>query len=491
MNAKNSMNKCRGSICCTFPFYVCNLCKWRRSFCNYRSRYKLFRQRNGNTMVTPLLWMANKEFFHLTTVSGLCNISRRRMCFDISKHDNKTHASTNIAYHAGLRHTEFTDKLVVHNMTQPIPIFRILNYDGSLAYGWQCPFTNEQVVDIYKFMLRLSVWDDMIFNVQRQGRIPFYIQNQGEEAIQVGVGAALSIEDHLWCQYRELGVFMWRGFTLDDVLNQCFGNMGDEGKGRQMPISYTKRSINLQTICTPLTSQVPHAAGAGYAFKLSGEKKCSVTFFGEGAASEGDFHAAMNFAATLKSQTIFVCRNNGYAISTPVADQYAGDGIAIRGLAYGMQTVRVDGNDLFAVYLATKKCREICVNNSEPVCMEFMTYRMGHHSTSDDSSQYRPEGEIEAWIKISAHPIGRLRLYLERIGLWTAELDEEIKRDAKETMLSKLKDAERKKRYPILDGIFSDVYAEPHWHIKEQRDSLKQHLEKHHEHYEISKYYSI
>lgn len=174
----------------------------------------------------------------------------------------------------------------------------------------------------------------------------------------------------------------------------------DPGKGRQMPISYTKKEIGLQTICTPLTSQLPHAAGCGYAFKLNGEKRAAVGIFGEGgklqtvdqarpshvidcltttvnffpllAASEGDFHAALNFAAVLKSQTIFICRNNGYAISTPVKDQYAGDGIAIRGLAYGIDTIRVDGNDFFASYIATRKAWKICVEESKPVCIEFM-----------------------------------------------------------------------------------------------------------------------
>lgn len=164
-----------------------------------------------------------------------------------------------------------------------------------------------------------------------------------------------------------------------------------------MPISYTKKEIGLQTVCTPLTTQLPHAAGCGYAFKLDGEKRAAVAFFGEGAASEGDFHAALNFAAVLKSQTIFVCRNNGYAISTPVKDQYAGDGIAIRGLSYGIDSIRVDGNDFFASYIAAKKAWEMCVNESKPVVLEFMTYRMGHHSTSDDSGQYRPAQEMAMW----------------------------------------------------------------------------------------------
>eukprot|EP00922_Rhytidocystis_sp_ex-Travisia-forbesii_P009276 GHVS01013527.1.p1 GENE.GHVS01013527.1~~GHVS01013527.1.p1 ORF type:complete len:440 (+),score=60.67 GHVS01013527.1:76-1395(+) len=391
-------------------------------------------------------------------------------------------------YHAGLLTTEFTNNLLVEKNSPVIPIFRVLSPEGTLEEGWHPPFSGEEVLDLYKFMIRLSVWDDMMYNIQRQGRISFYIQNQGEESVQTGVGRAITPADTVWCQYRELGVLMLRGFTLDDALAQCFSTKDDEGKGRQMPISYTKRDINIQTICTPLATQVPHAAGAGYAFKLAGEKRCSVAFFGEGAASEGDFHAAMNFASVLKSQTIFMCRNNGYAISTPVKDQYAGDGIAIRGVAYGMHTIRVDGNDLFAVYLATQKCREICVNDSVPICMEFMTYRMGHHSTSDDSSQYRPKGEYASWAQAGLHPIARVRKYLEHGNLWEESQEEELRAEAKKTMLTKLKEVEKKKKFKILPGMFDDVYAEKTWHIEQQRAQCREHLTKHKDKYEMSSF---
>jgi len=344
------------------------------------------------------------------------------------------------------------------------------------------------MVEMYRFMVQLSVYDDMLYNIQRQGRISFYIQNQGEEALQTGVGAALEIEDNLWCQYRELGVLMWRGFTIEDALNQCFSTEGDPGKGRQMPISYTKKEIGLQTICTPLTTQLPHAAGCGYAFKLSGRPRVSVGFFGEGAASEGDFHAAMNFACVMKSQTLFVCRNNGYAISTPVRDQYCGDGIAIRGLAYGMQTIRVDGNDLVASYIATKRARDLCIANSEPVCLELMTYRMGHHSTSDDSSQYRPAGEMEAWTQPGVNAIARVRLFLETNGLWNQDQETAARDEAKKHMLAEMKAAEKRKRVAILPGMFDDVYDALPWNLELQREELKRHLEKFSDKYDVSKF---
>ncbi|XP_026193821.1 2-oxoisovalerate dehydrogenase subunit alpha, mitochondrial [Cyclospora cayetanensis] len=391
-------------------------------------------------------------------------------------------------YHEGLIHTEFTTELNINKETPVIPIFRILTPEGHLEQGWENPFSKEETIDMYKFMVRLSVWDNMLYNVQRQGRFSFYIQNQGEEATQAGIGKALMPEDHIFLQYRELGVLMMKGFTLEDTLGQLLSTKHDEGKGRQMPISYSKQKIGLHTICTPLTTQVPHSMGAGYAFRLGNEKRISVGFFGEGAASEGDFHAAANFAATLKGNTLLVCRNNGYAISTPVKDQYAGDGIAIRGISYGMRTIRVDGNDLFASYLATKAARDIILETQEPVLMEFMTYRVGQHSTSDDSSAYRQPGELEAWNASGILPIARVRKYMDQQGWWSEQEDEALRKDARTVMLAKMKEAEKVKRWPILEGLFADVWSHPVDTLEEQKEAFKKHFAAHKDKYNLSKY---
>ncbi|CDI81447.1 mitochondrial branched-chain alpha-keto acid dehydrogenase E1, putative, partial [Eimeria acervulina] len=316
-------------------------------------------------------------------------------------------------------------------------------------------------------MLNLSIWDNMLYSVQRQGRFSFYIQNQGEEATQIGIGKALKPEDHLFCQYRELGVLLMKGFKIEEVLGQLLSTKRDESKGRQMPISYSQHTLGIHTICTPLTTQVPHSMGAGYAFRLGNEKRISVGFFGEGAASEGDFHAAANFAATLKGNTLLVCRNNGYAISTPVKDQYAGDGIAIRGIAYGMQTIRVDGNDLFASYLATKAARELILKTNEP------------HSTSDDSSAYRPPGELEAWNASGILPLARLRKYLTHQGWWSEEEEEAQRKEARAYMLQQMKEAEKIKRWSVMEGLFADVWSHPVQTLEEQKEAFKQHIQTH------------
>lgn len=178
----------------------------------------------------------------------------------------------------------------------------------------------------------------------------------GEHACVVGSAAALENKDWIFPQYREQGAFIWRGFTIDQVINQCIGNCKDIGRGRQMPIHYGSKELNMVTVSSPLSTytfisatQVPQASGAGYAFRTAKEDKIAVTYFGEGAASEGDFATALNFAATLKAQTLFLCRNNKYAISTRSTDQYASDGIIPRAVAYGIASTRVDGNDALAV----------------------------------------------------------------------------------------------------------------------------------------------
>ena len=201
---------------------------------------------------------------------------------------------------------------------------------------------------------------------------------------------------------------------MKQLADQCFSNVADRGKGRQMPVHYGSKEHHFQTISSPLGTQLPQAAGAAYALKLEGRKKIACVYFGEGAASEGDFHAGLNFASTLEAPMIFFCRNNGYAISTPSREQFRGDGIASRAYGYDMPCIRVDGNDLAAVYAATKEARRIAVDECRPVIVEAMTYRVGHHSTSDDSTKYRSAEEINEARNFD--PIQRTFKFLERNG---------------------------------------------------------------------------
>lgn len=193
---------------------------------------------------------------------------------------------------------------------------------------------------MYTVMVRLSIMDNILYESQRQGRISFYMTNFGEEATHVGSAAALDPRDLVFAQYREAGVLMYRGYPLESFMNQCYGNTEDRGKGRQMPVHYGSLEHNFVTISSPLATQMPQAAGAAYALKRQKSGLCVICYFGEGAASEGDAHAAFSIAATTDSPVIFFCRNNGYAISTPAREQYRGDGIGAPSAACALAAVR-------------------------------------------------------------------------------------------------------------------------------------------------------
>jgi len=258
-------------------------------------------------------------------------------------------------------------------------------------------------------------------------------------------------------------------------------------------VHYGSKALHFQTISSPLCTKLPQAAGCGYALRLEKKGRVAVCYFGEGAASEGDFHAGLNMAATQETATVFFCRNNGFAISTPVTEQYRGDGIAARGVAYGMHTIRVDGNDVFAVLAATRAARAIASGadgsgRTKPVLIEAMTYRESHHSTSDDSTRYRDPKEIESW-RASANPVRRLRAFLERRGWWDAEKEAAALAEARREVLQALQAAEKKER-PSFDGLFEDVYGDKELpqSLARQKLQLDEHLLEHADHYAAKKH---
>lgn len=249
-----------------------------------------------------------------------------------------------------------------------------------------------------------------------------------------------------------------------------------------MPVHYQSKKLRFQTISSPLATQIPQAAGAGYVLRTSGRKDICMCYFGEGAASEGDFHAALNFASTLHTQTVFFCRNNGFAISTPTSDQYHGDGIVVRGIGYGMNSIRIDGNDLFAVYLATKEARRMAIETQSPVLIEAMTYRSGHHSTSDDSSRYRTEDELQYW-RQSQNPITRVRKFLESEGLWDDAKEQELRDSTRKEVLDTLSKTEKMEKVG-LDELVTDVYDTVPKSLQEQQRFVEHIAAKYPEAYE-------
>ena len=377
---------------------------------------------------------------------------------------------------AKARYTESLSFLTPSAQAEGIPIYRVMDKNGDIIIPESDPnLPDEQLLKMYKAMTSLNTMDKILYESQRQGRISFYMTNYGEEATHIGSAAALEERDWVYGQYREAGVLMYRGFGLDQFCHQCYGNTEDLGKGKQMPIHYGSKDLNFVTISSPLATQMPQAVGAAYAFKRAQNDAVVICYFGEGAASEGDAHAAFNFAATLDCPIIFFCRNNGYAISTPVQEQYRGDGIAVRGPAYGMDTIRVDGNDVFAVYNATRAARDICIRENRPVLIEAMTYRIGHHSTSDDSSAYRSVDEVRYWDQ-KDHPITRLASYLIKKGLWDESKEKEWKDNSRKEVMTSFAKAEKKLK-PRWQEMFTDVYHDVPPHLQEQMDYMANHLD--------------
>ncbi|TAQ85981.1 hypothetical protein B7494_g5697 [Chlorociboria aeruginascens] len=374
-----------------------------------------------------------------------------------------------------------------------MPTYRAMGPDGDIIDPSFTPASDTLALEMYRNMISVSIMDLIMFDAQRQGRLSFYMTSQGEEGTCVGSASALEKEDVVFSQYREAGVFVQRGYTFEDFMSQLFANKKDAGKGRNMPVHYGSAALNIHTISSPLATQIPQAAGAAYALKMQRLANPNIPprivacYFGEGAASEGDFHAALNIAATRSCPVVFICRNNGYAISTPTLEQYRGDGIASRGTGYGIDTIRVDGNDIWAVREATGKARELALQDGgRPILIEAMSYRISHHSTSDDSFAYRARVEVEDW-KRRDNPITRLRKYLEKKGVWDEEREKELRGRVRKEVLKAFAAAEKEKK-PPLRTMFEDVYEEMTPELQEQMSELKSIIERYPDEYDVSEF---
>lgn len=357
------------------------------------------------------------------------------------------------------------------NKTMPsIETISYLDVEGNLSPQCACHIPDDVLIHGYQTMILTRMVDDRMITLQRQGTISFAMSSLGEEACAVASAAALNKEDWMYPQYREAGIIFWRGFTIQKYVHHMFNNDQDIILGRQMPNHFGSRELNVVTVSSPIGTKIPHAAGCAYAMKIQKEQSVVICYFGEGATSEGDFHAGVNFAAVRKAPAIFFCRNNGYAISTPCSRQFASDGVAPKGIGYGMITYRVDGNDFFAVYETVQKARSQCLQGNGPILIEAMTYRRGAHSTSDDPSLYRPESEVQAWEK--KDPILRLRKFLEGKNLWDEEKEKALAAKINEEINQAIAAAKGQPKPPLISMI-ENVYFEVPRSLKEQYDELK------------------
>ncbi|PIE22399.1 MAG: pyruvate dehydrogenase (acetyl-transferring) E1 component subunit alpha [Planctomycetota bacterium] len=329
--------------------------------------------------------------------------------------------------------------------------------------------SKDRLLEIYRAMLMTRVVEDRALKLQRQGRIGFYVPCEGQEASHIGTAAALEDSDWVFPAYRQPGILFLRGAPLQQIVDEWYGNEDDIGKGGQMPCHYSFRSIHFVSISSPIGTQMTHAVGAAMAAKYRGDDTVMMSFIGDGGTSENEFHCAMNFAAVYKAPVVFVCENNQWAISTPLEMQTASETMAIKAQAYGMPGVRVDGNDILAVYQVTKEAVDRARRGEGPTFIETVTYRIGPHSSSDDPSKYREDNLTESWRK--KDPIERFRKYLTSKKILTTKMEEEIREGFRAEVNAAVKLAEGKPN-PSVRRMFEDVYADVPPHLQEQRDDL-------------------
>lgn len=348
---------------------------------------------------------------------------------------------------------------------------QILDSEGEVRDESDLPDLNpERLVQLYRLMLLNRRVDERMVTLQRQGRIGFYVGSIGEEAAIIGSAAALQDNDWILPCYRELGAAMLRGFTVYELCCQLFGTRDDATKGRQMPNHYALPELRYASVSSPVGTQIPHATGVALAAKITGNRDAVLVYFGDGATSTGDFHAAANLAGAKKAPVVFLCRNNQWAISIPVERQTAAESLAAKAQAYGFKGVRVDGNDLLAVYQETSLALEHARNGGGPTLIEAFTYRLAGHSTSDDPRAYRDEEQVQVWQ--DRDPLKRLRAYLTARGVWDEKQEQELEAETRDRIMTAVRKAEAVGP-PALETLFTDVYDEVPWNLKEQQEELE------------------
>ena len=361
--------------------------------------------------------------------------------------------------------------------TPPVPaplapelgLYKVLNQDGSTDPATDPRVDGALAMRAYREMKRLRLLDARMILLQRQGRIGFYGACTGQEATPIAAALAIEPTDWVFQALRESVMMLVRGFPLQQYVAQVFGNAGDILKGRQMPSHMSGRSVNQVSWSSCLGPQLPQAVGAAWAAKLRGDPTVVLGFIGDGATSEPDFHAAMNFASVFKTPSVLICQNNHWAISVPASRQTASASFAIKGRAYGIPSVRVDGNDVLAMYRVIAEAVARARRGEGTTFIEAFTYRIGAHSTSDDPSRYRSQSEVEEWM--AKDPLARLRAYVVRRGLLDDAGDAALEQTLNTEIAAAIAAVESLGP-PARETLFDDVYAELPWHLREQRAEL-------------------
>lgn len=332
----------------------------------------------------------------------------------------------------------------------------VLREDGSVVADRDPQLPDDTLLYLYRTMVQVREFDRRMLVLQRQGRIGFYGPILGQEAATVGSVAAVEERDWLFPALREGAAAMMRGLSLTEAIAQLIGNSRDRCKGRQMPCHYTLREGRYVAMSSVIGTQISHAVGAAMAAKIRGDDVVVLGYMGDGATSANDFHAGMNFAGVMRAPVILFCQNNQWAISVPVSQQHASETIAIKGKAYGIQSVRVDGNDVLAVYAVTREAAERARSGGGPTFIEALTYRRLGHSSSDDPTRYRDEAEVAVWEK--RDPVTRMRRYLEGRSLWNGNDEQDLQDRIGDEVNGAIKEAEDAGP-PPRESMITDVFA--------------------------------
>jgi len=363
--------------------------------------------------------------------------------------------------------------VIADEVARATELHQVLRPDGSVVDEKLVPpLDRERALRMYRGMLLIRIMDERLMNLQRQGRIGFYGEARGQEAAIVGSAAALEAKDWIVPALREAGAGLYAGMPLRQYVAQLYGNSNDHGKGRQLPCHPCDRDVNYLVMSSCIATQAPHAVGIAMAMKIAGDAgRVAMGYVGDGATSEGDFHVAMNFAGVFRPPVVLFCQNNQWAISTPGSLQTASETIAIKALAYGFEGIRVDGNDILAVYDASRRAVDKARRGDGPTFIEALTYRIGAHSSSDDPSRYRDENVTLEW-KTAKDPLVRYRKFLGARGWLDAAADARLT-DEIEAEVRAAVEAEEAAPPPPLASLFEDVYEEVPWHLREELAELR------------------
>ena len=349
-------------------------------------------------------------------------------------------------------------------------LLSILGADGKAAAARVPTVEPATWLAIFRGMLRVRLLDEQLMARQRAGRLGFYADGRGQEATTVAPVAALDPEDWIVPSHREAGAALFRGLSLRSYVAQVLGAAGDLAKGRQLASHpATPRALRVVPASGNAT-QLPQAAGIGWAARIKGDKTVVLAYLGEGATSAEDFHTGLNFAAVYRTPVVFVCANNGWATSTPAAQQTASATFAIKALAYGMPGVRVDGNDAFAVYAATREAVDRARRGEGPTFIEAVTYRLSGHSSDDEPERYRDAREVETWA--GKEPLLRLRSWLRQSRLLTEEAERTLTAELDAEIREAIAAAESTPP-PARRTLIEDVTAQPSLALEEQLADLE------------------